>query len=195
MKKILLSFCLFLAASVAQSYAAGSTTASQAPSITADDIRGGDINGTKRFTVQVSTNEGGQIEIMGTGVISSNNVASATINTGENVTLSITPNEGYELKTLFVDGVDVLDKIADGLYTIEAISKNISVSATFEEKNGIFGDLDGDGSVTSADAILIYNYIADNSAVSIPAESLDLDGSGDITSADVIVIYNLIANS
>lgn len=195
MKKLLLSLCLFLAASVAQSYAADSTTASQGPSITADDIRGGDINGTKRFTVQVSTNEGGQIEIMGTGAISSNNVASTTINTGENVTLSITPNQGYELKTLFIDGVDVLDKISDGLYTIEAISKNISVSATFEEKAKIFGDIDGDGEVTATDAILIYNYIEDPNAVNVSVATLDLDESGDINAADIIVIYNLLENS
>lgn len=195
MKKTLLSLCLFLAASVAQSYATGNNTASQEPSITVDDIRGGDINGTKRYTVQVSTNEGGQIEIMGTGAISSNNVASATINTGENVTLSITTNEGYELKTLFVDGVDVFDKISDGIYTLEAISKNTSISATFEEKIRIFGDTDGDGKVTATDAILIYNYIEDPSAVNVSAATLDLDESGEINAADIIVIYNLLENS
>lgn len=128
MKKILLSLCLFLAASAGQAIAA-----TAAPQVSTDNVLDNNLKGNKRFTVQVSTGEGGSIEIMGTGAISANSVASATINTGEDVQLVITPSEGYELKTLYVDGADVLaDVDEDGIYTISAISKNMSVSATFE---------------------------------------------------------------
>lgn len=119
MKKILLSMCVMLAAVAGQAFASGDN----------------DVAGNKRFTVSVSTGEGGQIEIEGTGAVSRNSVASATINTGEDVVLVITSDEGYELKTLYVDGSDVLADVTDeGTYTISSLSKNMSVSATFEQK-------------------------------------------------------------
>ena len=129
MKKLLLTLCLFLAASVGQSFAANTPNAASKQATANDNITGNDLKGNKRFTVQVSTGEGGQIEIMGTGAISNNSVASATINTGEDVQLLITPQSGYALKTFYVDGANVLSNVGtDGIYTIQAISKNISVS-------------------------------------------------------------------
>lgn len=178
MKKTLLSLCIMLAAVAGQAFA-----------------QNNDVAGNKRFTVSVSTGEGGQIEIMGTGAVSQNSVASATINTGEDVTLVITADEGYELKTLYVDGTDVLADVAeDGTYVISAISKNMSVTATFEEKEepATPGDVNGDGSVNSADVVAVYNYVqvADESGVT--EADADVNGDGAVNSADVVAIYNII---
>ncbi|MGN1213562.1 MAG: dockerin type I domain-containing protein [Bacteroidaceae bacterium] len=188
MKKILLSLCLFVAATATQSFAANNNTAAQEPATTS--INDNDLKGNKRFTVQVSTGEGGQIEIMGTGAISKNSVASATINTGEDVQLVITADEGYVLKTLYVDGADVLADVSeDGIYTITAISKNMSVSATFEEKPKTTGDVNGDGVVNSADAVAVFNAVSGEG----PTDGADVNGDGVINSADAVAVYNLIA--
>ena len=54
----------------------------------------------------------------------------------------------------------------------------------------IAGDVDGDGSVTSADVTALYNYMLNNDASAIV--NGDQDGDGDITSADVTAIYNIL---
>ena len=189
MKKLLLTLCLFLAASVGQSFAANTPNAASKQATANDNITGNDLKGNKRFTVQVSTGEGGQIEIMGTGAISNNSVASATINTGEDVQLLITPQSGYALKTFYVDGANVLSNVGtDGIYTIQAISKNISVSATFE-KSSLQGDVNNDG----RDVITIYNFVQVGTESGITSEVADINGDGKVDGSDVVAVYNIIA--
>ena len=193
MKKLLLSLCLFMTASIAQyAFAANNAPASPKQSIVNDDLLNNDIRGNKRFTVQVSTGEGGQIEIMGTGAISKNSVASATINTGEDVQLIITPDAGYELKTLYVDGTNVLGSVSEGTYTITAISKNISVSAPFEEKQGLFGDVNNDGVVNGSDVVSVYNFIQGGEESGITKDAADVNKDGEANGADAVAIYNAI---
>ncbi len=185
MKKSLLSLCLLIAAAAAQAFAVNTASNNL-----------DDIFGDKRFTVQVSTGEGGQIEISGTGAISQNSVASATINTGEDVELIITPDEGYVLATLYVDGEDVLADVTDGIYTITAISKNMSVSATFEEEVvSITGDVNLDGQVNAADAVAVYNYVAYAEESGYLFENADVNVDGDVTAADAVVVYNIIVGA
>ncbi len=195
MKKILFSLCLFAAASIGQTYAAGSLVAVSQQTGANDDVLGKDLKGNKRFTVQVSTGEGGQIEIMGTGAVSKNSTASATINTGEDVTLVITTDDGYELKTLYVDGTNVVENVGEGgTYTITAISKNMSVSATFEKK-AVSGDVDGNDEVNAADVVAIYNYILGGTESGFSLENADVDGNGEVNAADAVAVYNIIVGA
>lgn len=182
MKKTLLSLCIMLAAIAGQAFANNDN----------------DVTGNKRFTVSVSTNEGGKIEIEGTGEVSENSVASATINTGEDVVLIITANEGYELTSLYVDGTNVTEDIAeDNTYTINAIAKNISVTGTFEQVDDPRkpGDVNGDGIVDTQDVVDVYSYIANSEDSGLTLEMADIDGSGLVDSADVVALYGLITNN
>lgn len=190
MKKILLTLGLFVAATMGTTIVAN--TNSQTPTSVADDVLTGDLRGNKRFAVQVSTNEGGSIEIMGTGATSSNSVATATINTGEDVQLIITPNDGYELKTFYVDGTDALADVQEDTYTITAISKNMVISATFGEVTTLTGDVNGDGLVNSADAVAIYSYIEQGTASGFSFEICNLNPDNEINSADVVALYDII---
>ena len=52
------------------------------------------------------------------------------------------------------------------------------------------GDVDGDGSVTSADVTLLYNYLLNNDTGGI--QNGDIDGDGYITSSDVTFVYNIL---
>ncbi len=49
----------------------------------------------------------------------------------EQVTVIITPNEGYALETLKVGGEDVTDKVSDGKYTFTMPGKDVTVKATW----------------------------------------------------------------
>ena len=52
------------------------------------------------------------------------------------------------------------------------------------------GDVDGDGTVTSADVTIIYNYLLNGDEYYIATS--DIDGDGYITSTDITVLYNLM---
>lgn len=52
---------------------------------------------------------------------------------GDAVTLTITPNEGYALKTLTVDGEDVTENVTENEYTFEMPAAEVVVTATFVE--------------------------------------------------------------
>lgn len=56
------------------------------------------------------------------------------INQGENIILTVTPKDGYELEKLTVAGVDVTSKVADRQYSFTMPASNVAVSATFKEK-------------------------------------------------------------
>ena len=52
------------------------------------------------------------------------------------------------------------------------------------------GDVNGDGSVTSADITALYNYLLNNDSSTLV--NGDQDGDGNITSADVTFVYNVL---
>ena len=86
---------------------------------------------------------------------------SMSVESGSGVTLSIIPNEGYRVASLVVNGNDVTADIVDDKYTLEDISEDTSVVATFEidKFNRAKMDTNDDGEVNSADVVRIYNYI------------------------------------
>jgi uncharacterized repeat protein (TIGR02543 family) len=55
------------------------------------------------------------------------------------------------------------------------------------------GDVNGDGSVTSADVTCVYNYLLNGDDTFI--DTCDVNGDGYITSADITVIYNILLGS
>ncbi len=53
------------------------------------------------------------------------------INYGDEVTLSILPDDGFELESLVVDGIDVTNDVIDDTYTLESVVGNVTVQAMF----------------------------------------------------------------
>ena len=72
------------------------------------------------------------------GITNGSVVASKTtgISEGESVTLTITPNTGYELETLTVDNVDVTASVSDGTYVFNMPANDVAVSAEFKSTQG-----------------------------------------------------------
>ena len=56
--------------------------------------------------------------------------------------------------------------------------------------SSIPGDVDGDGEITAADIMVIYNYLLNNDTTFLSTS--DVDGDGEITAADIMVIYNIL---
>ena len=55
---------------------------------------------------------------------------------------------------------------------------------------GITGDVNGDGSVTSADITALYNYMLNGDTTYYSTS--DVDGDGSVTSGDITVVYNIL---
>ena len=54
----------------------------------------------------------------------------------------------------------------------------------------IAADVDGDGEITAADIMAIYNYLLDNDTTFLATS--DVDGDGTVTAADITVIYDIL---
>ncbi|MBC8570614.1 polysaccharide lyase family 8 super-sandwich domain-containing protein [Zongyangia hominis] len=59
--------------------------------------------------------------------------ADAYIPQGENAVLTVKADEGYRLKTLTVDGVDVTGAVVDGKFTVQNVQSEVKVEAVFEK--------------------------------------------------------------
>lgn len=80
---------------------------------------------TYTITTQVSTGSG-----EGNGTLTSNKSTAAK---DDSVTLTVTPERGYKLKSLLVDGTEQKSQVAaDGTYTFTMPAKNITAVASFE---------------------------------------------------------------
>ena len=64
-------------------------------------------------------------------------------------------------------------------------------ATSFTASAAVAGDVNGDGSVTSADVTLLYNYLLGSGDVSAMVNG-DVDGDGTITSGDVTFVYSIM---
>ena len=78
------------------------------------------------YTITASAGTGGSITPTG----------DVTVNKGENHTFTITPNEGYEIADVIVDGVSVLNQLSGNSYTFTGVQENHTISVTFQETGG-----------------------------------------------------------
>jgi hypothetical protein len=61
---------------------------------------------------------------------------------------------------------------------------------TGEEPQFVLGDVNGDGTVSSVDVTVLYNFLL-NSDTEFLVNG-DQDGDGSISSVDVTVVYNIL---
>jgi len=59
-----------------------------------------------------------------------------------------------------------------------------------EFTSSVIGDVNGDGTVTSVDVTVLYNYILNGDSSALV--NGDQDGDGSINSGDVTIIYNIL---
>jgi len=82
------------------------------------------------YSLSITSSTGGSVAYAGNTI--SGTTKSYTVNVGTSTTLAFTPNSGYRLKSVVVNGVDVTASVVNNQYTIGGISQNTTVSVTFE---------------------------------------------------------------
>ena len=82
------------------------------------------------YTLTIQTGAGGTLVYNGTSI--SGSASNFSVEKGESATISISPNTGYRLSKLIVNGSDVTSAVKNNSYTVSNITANTTISATFE---------------------------------------------------------------
>jgi hypothetical protein len=156
-----------------------------------------DVGQTGVYTCSLLTITGGvQLSSKGTYAYSAYNYAGITISN------AMTRVKGYGTKSCLynVNGLT----LNDGLQIVEPEGAHMEGWTMMDADSNILkntwlviaksaaipGDVDGDGSVTSADITTLYNYLLNGDSSSLV--NGDQDGDGSITSGDVTAVYNIL---
>ena len=82
------------------------------------------------YTLSVKASGNGSATYDGT--TSKNNTKSFTLNEGTSATITFSPDNGYRIKSVKVNSMDVTSSVANNSYTISSISANTTVEVEFE---------------------------------------------------------------
>ena len=82
------------------------------------------------YTLSIKATGNGSVSYGNTSV--KGKTSTFTVNEGTSVTITLTPDDGYRVKSLTVNNTDVTSSITDNQYTISSISANTNVAAEFE---------------------------------------------------------------
>lgn len=110
---------------------------------------------------------------------------------GDNLTLSVNPDEGYMLESITVNENEMVSSVIDGTYTLENIQQDYDIHINFIECPPIVGDVDGDGIVNISDVTALIDYILVGSE-DISFENADVSGNGKVNISDVTDLIDLI---
>lgn len=106
------------------------------------------------YTVTLpETVENGTLSVMN-GDVALNPGENTQIEEGTTLTITATPNSGYEILSLQVNGEEKIDEVADNTYTIASLDGDVTVEAAFSEKVlywQITCMVEGNGTVTIYD--------------------------------------------
>ena len=106
------------------------------------------------YTVTLpETVENGTLSVMN-GDVALNPGENTQIEEGTTLTITATPDEGYELTSLLINGEEKIDEVSDNTYTIASLDDDVTVEAAFSEKVlywQITCMVEGNGTVTIYD--------------------------------------------
>jgi hypothetical protein len=109
---------------------------------------------------------------------------------GDSQLFTITPNEGFLVADVLVDGSSVG---AVTSYTFSGIAANHTIRATFVEA-AICGDADGSGSVDISDVVFIIGYIFAGGPAPNPMSAGDANSDGSVDISDAVYLIQYIFN-
>ena len=87
---------------------------------------------TQATTYTLSVTASGNGDALYNGKSIRNTTTSFTVNKGTNVTVSITPDDGYRIKSVKENDSDVTSSVSNNTYTINNISSNTTLEVEFE---------------------------------------------------------------
>lgn len=140
------------------------------------DPSGGNLtieNSASIFTIISSTGSNGSISPVGTKLV----------NLGDNQSFTITPNPGFTIESILVDGNQETVTNPEGqIYTFTNVTANHTISATFKVKQfTITAGASANGTITPSGAVLV-NYASDKTFTVTPStgyviEKIFVDGN------------------
>ena len=135
----------------------------------------------KQYAVTIETTENGTVE-----------ASTLTPKHGEQVVITVTPDEGCKLVSLTVNGEDVTEQVVDGKYTIESVTADVTVTAVFA-MTLIAGDVNGDGTVGIGDIVAVTNVMAGIEQDGAVKARADVNHDGEVGIGDIVAITNIMA--
>lgn len=133
-----------------------------------------EVMGTKQASVTATAGEGGTISPEGETVLN-----------GTPIEYTFTPDEGYKLASVVVNGV-VVENITDNKYTFTGTEEG---SNTIEVTFALIGDTNNDGYLDDDDLDIIKQHIL--GLEEADPTFADLNGDGDIDLLDLVTAYEL----
>ena len=132
------------------------------------------------YSANISVSNGGSVECYGINIANTN--MSITIKDG-NLNLQILPDDTYRLASLIVDGNDVTESVADGVYTIKEIKSDIDINVSFIRYFDV------------GHVVKVVNIIMNGNASTNDVTHYDLNSDGELNIGDVILIVKNILDS
>ena len=129
----------------------------------------------------ITVTNGGTIVFNGVSIANTN--ISINIKENEDVDLQVIPNYSYRLASLTVNGIDVTDNVADGVYTIKNVSSNVDIYASFERHFDV-------GNLTK-----VIDFIMNSTASAEDIALYDLNNNKKLDIGDIILIVKFILNN
>ena len=90
-----------------------------------------DVVFEESYSLSIQSSSGGSIGYNGSTI--TNSTQMFTVNEGTSATITISPNSGYRLSRLTVNGMNVTSSVSNNQYTISNITANTTVIAVFEQ--------------------------------------------------------------
>jgi len=109
---------------------------------------------------------------------------------GETIELFAAPSAGYRLSHWDSSSGGEFADVNNASTTFVVPSNNVVITPYFY----LVGDIDGDGVVTMADAMIIFDYISGKRTLT-PDQLLaaDVDGDGVVTMADFLIVFDYLS--
>lgn len=124
------------------------------------------------YTLSITSSGSGSVNYSGFSI--SDDTKSFSVNEGTSAMLNVQPNDGYQVKSLKVNGADITPYISNNQYTINDIHLNITVSVEFEAIPPTTYTL----SITSSgDGSVIYN----GNTISVTTQSFTVTEGESVT--------------
>lgn len=112
------------------------------------------------------------------------------LSTNSIIRISIIRNVLGEDVFSYVDKNNCILYVPEGQANTYRNAEQWSDFVNIEEIPSVYGDVNGDGEVTTIDITCLYNYLLNGDETYLATS--DVDGDGEITTVDITVIYNIL---
>ena len=85
---------------------------------------------TTKYNLSITSTGSGSVSYNGNTI--SNNTSTSSLDKGSSVTISISPNNGYRIKSVTVNGINITAQVNNNQYTISNINQNTTINVEFE---------------------------------------------------------------